>query len=85
MAVSVSLKSFSSTKRKCVEYFALGLTFIASLEIAKIFNINIIFIGLTYMQMYLEVCLKPSQRSMVEIHCENHKMSQNGYRMSIFI
>ena len=37
------------------------------------------------MQMCLEVCLKPSQRSMVEIHCENHKMSQNGYRMSIFI
>ena len=32
MAASVSLKTFCSTTRKCVEYVALGLTFKAQLR-----------------------------------------------------
>ena len=38
---------------------------------AKIFNMHIISLGLTW--MYVEAYLEPSRASMVEFLCENHK------------
>ena len=38
---------------------------------AKIFNMQIISMGLKW--MYAEAYLEPSQTSMVELLCENHK------------
>ena len=38
---------------------------------AKIFNMHIISMGLTW--MYAEAYLEPGRTSMVELLCENHK------------
>ena len=40
---------------------------------AKIFNMHIISMELSCMQMYAEVYLKPSQTSMAELLWKNHK------------
>ena len=84
MAVSVSLKSFvapqGSVSKFCVRFDLYSITG-NSANIQYEYN----FYRTDLYANVFRVCLKPSQRSMVEIHCENHKMSQNGYRMSIFI
>ena len=41
--------------------------------IAKIFNMHIVFIGLTCMQMYAEMYLEPIETSMAELLWKNHK------------